>query len=130
MATEDAYDESEQVVGSYTMFEQNLECPFTTRIRTGERLCAVSLVKRFAWACYFSEEYGLKPTELRYSDTATIAASDWLEEAKIKPDVIRRNTRDWNGQWLYWTEQKPDHSIQVDWPRDNTWNELRMRGNN
>jgi hypothetical protein len=31
-ATVDAYDESEQVTGWYTMFEQHLELPFETKV--------------------------------------------------------------------------------------------------
>ncbi len=76
-----------------------------TRTTTRERLCALALVKRFAWADYFSgaSVFGLSPQELRYADSATVAAALWLDQAKIRPEAIRRQQGDWSGQWLHWT---------------------------
>lgn len=72
------------------------------RVRTGERLCAVSLVKRFAWPALLASELGSSFAEGSFPDTATIAAQTWLREAGISPTQIRRQHGHWNGQWLHW----------------------------
>ncbi len=72
-------------------------------LRDGERLCAVSLVKRFCGPCYFAPELDLDYELLRYDDTATIAAARWLERAQIDPCQVRKQHRvPWSGQWLHW----------------------------
>lgn len=45
-----------------------------------DRFCAVELVKRFAWAHYFSTEacFNCDPRQRHIGDTYTIAASDWI----------------------------------------------------
>jgi len=80
-----------------------------TRVRSGEALCAVSLVKRFAWAAYFQKELGLELKHRRFSDTATAAARVWLDRAeetdpqlRIDPDEAWKIKKDWSGQWLHW----------------------------
>jgi CRISPR-associated protein Cmr2 len=74
------------------------------RLRGGERLCAVALVKRFSGPCHLAEVLDLKREDLRFDDTATIAAADWLEAAEINPNEIRKQYRKhgWSGQWLHW----------------------------
>src|SRR5262249_31068957 len=82
-----------------------------TRVRERERLCAVSLVKRFAWAAYFREELRLRREELRFDDTATEAAREWLADERggvIDPDAVRRTHGDWSGQWLHWRSDHQD----------------------
>ena len=76
------------------------------RLRKNERLCAVSLVKRFAIATKFKDQVGLHRTDPNRGDTATIAAARWLEDAHITPS----HYRDWSGQWLHWTKRKPDRN--------------------
>lgn len=72
-------------------------------LRDGERLCAVSLVKRFCGPCYFARELNLDYESLRYDDTATVAAAHWLDSAGIDPHQVRRQTNGvWSGQWLHW----------------------------
>ncbi len=67
-----------------------------TKVRPGERLCAVSLVKRFAWT-----------TARRFPDTATIAAACWLNE---QPQILNwRDQHPWSGQWLHW--RRPDEGV-------------------
>jgi CRISPR-associated protein Cmr2 len=83
-----------------------------TRTGPRERLCAVSLAKRFAWPDYFSADdvFALDPRELRFEDTATVAAALWLkggEEVrapKLQPNAVRN----WSGQWLHWSSPKQD----------------------
>ncbi|HOM18391.1 MAG TPA: type III-B CRISPR-associated protein Cas10/Cmr2, partial [Thermoguttaceae bacterium] len=81
------------------------------RFRRGERLCAPSLVKRFAWPAYLAPRFGKWPRELWFEDTATAAAKEWLQEPPaLDPQDIREQYGDWNGQWLHWNrpDQDPD----------------------
>ncbi len=71
------------------------------RLRRGERFSAVSLCKRFAVPATLAHEFGLDRSHLRFPDTATVAAAEWLKEAKIDPDEVRHEYRDWNGRWLH-----------------------------
>ncbi len=74
-----------------------------TRLQSVDRLCAVSLVKRFAWPAFLSKQTKLPPRTLRYSDTATIAAKQWLDPLKwwIESEG-NGGCESWNGQWLHW----------------------------
>ena len=71
------------------------------RLRARERFCAVALCKRFAAPATLARELHLKPADLRFPDTATVAAAEWLDEAEIDPDKVRREHHDWNGRWLH-----------------------------
>lgn len=106
-----------------------------TRLQKVDRLCAVSLVKRFAWPAYFSgpnggsgSRLGCDVQTLRFSDTSTIAANLWL--AAGKPLVpydkqLKRWIRDeWNGQWLHWTEPVSDEGERC--PKS-TWDEIEAK---
>lgn len=74
------------------------------RIRKGERLCAVALVKRF----FPAVELG----HTRIDDVATVAAKKWLEEAdpdgKLGWKEGSYGDRDWSGQWLHGDGQEDD----------------------
>lgn len=104
-----------------------------THTRANERLCAISLVKRFAWAAFFAGELRLKPEELRFDDTATEAARLWLTDPQypepIRPDEMRRKSRekssDWSGQWLHWA--RPDQVKDEDRVPDPIWEALQRR---
>jgi CRISPR-associated protein Cmr2 len=77
-----------------------------TRLQKSDRLCAIGLVKRFAWPIYFAppDRLDLPVSKLRFSDTATLAARRWLEtQPKIEPEALRDEEGAWNGQWLHWT---------------------------
>ena len=71
------------------------------RLRSNERFCAVALAKRFSGPAVLADELGLDRRSLRFPDTATIAAAEWLNEAGIDPDEIRRRYGDWSGRWLH-----------------------------
>lgn len=73
------------------------------RIRSGERLCALALVKRFAGPAFFAGEWSLSdPRALKISDTATVAAREWLAQAGIDTESIEHETHQpWNGRWLH-----------------------------
>ena len=82
----------------------------SARVRPGERLCALALVKRFAGQAFFIKELGLDRGELTWPDTATVAAAPWLSrtqlherklEIGIDPRSIRDSHDDWSGQWLH-----------------------------
>ena len=71
------------------------------RIRKGEALSAVALVKRFAMGAFLSGELGIKDRS-GFADTATVAARPWLNRPEAK--VVRQYSErgNWNGQWLHW----------------------------
>ena len=83
------------------------------RIRRGERLGSVALVKRFAGPVVFLKEFELKDDRhlLRMADTATVAARCWLERAKQFHDPKGQfnfqddQWRPWSGHWLHWHDQ-------------------------
>lgn len=90
-------------------------CIGGVRLGERERLCAVALVKRFCGPAFFVEELGLAdPRQLRFADTATIAAARWLEQAReagfdwLKPDRVRERHHNWSGQWLHWARAAQD----------------------
>jgi CRISPR-associated protein Cmr2 len=76
------------------------------RLRRHERLCAVALVKRFAGATSFARELGLGREALGIPDTATIAASKWLADARELGFSIDVD----NGQCLHWTKPNFDEN--------------------
>ncbi|MCG3153405.1 MAG: hypothetical protein GEEBNDBF_02718 [bacterium] len=78
------------------------------RVRQGEALCAVSLLKRFAVPAVLGAEPSINKRDLRFPDTATIAATKWLELAKLDPGRIRRDYASWSGQWLHWQTPNDD----------------------
>lgn len=75
------------------------------RLRPRERFCAVALTKRFAAPALLASELELTVRELRFPDTATVAANNWLRQAGIDPDDERRREKNWNGQWLHWNRR-------------------------
>lgn len=89
-------------------------------VRDGERLCAVSLVKRFCGPCFFKDQLELDKEILRYEDTATIAATEWLESAEIHPDHVREDHGYWSGQWLHWPQKNPKGERELPCP-DDVW---------
>lgn len=71
-------------------------------LRDQERFSAIALCKRFAAPAFLASEFGIKPSDLRFPDTATVAAAEWLAEAGIDPDQVRReHDGKWNGRWLH-----------------------------
>jgi CRISPR-associated protein Cmr2 len=76
------------------------------RLRSGEGLCAIGLVKRFAAPAFLKKELELSTDDLRFPDTWTVAAADWLRQAGI--DWRRDWRKPWNGNWLYWS--RPDEN--------------------
>ena len=73
-----------------------------TRTEEKERLCAVSLVKRYAWPFCLAIDLKLNVREGRVRDTATVAAARWLESPPaLDPERAER----WSGQWLHWKKQ-------------------------
>jgi len=85
------------------------------RLRKGERLGAVSLVKRFCWQMYFENKTDLKSE--RVLDTATVAARDWLEAKGI--DFKKQS---WSGQWLHWTRRNQEED--EDQPSPELWKNI------
>ncbi|MBC6412339.1 MAG: type III-B CRISPR-associated protein Cas10/Cmr2 [Hyphomonadaceae bacterium] len=65
------------------------------RLRKHERFSAIALTKRFAMPAYLERELGLE--QIRFPDTATVAAAEWLRCR----DINWREEREWNGRWLH-----------------------------
>jgi CRISPR-associated protein Cmr2 len=100
------------------------------RIRERERLSAVSLVKRFAAPVFLAEELALSDRKLlRWDDTATVGAAEWLDRAQksgfpgLDPQAIReRPDGNWSGQWLHAASQKEGEDDQCP---DDIWAMIR-----
>lgn len=76
------------------------------RLRNRERFSAVALCKRFAAPATLARDLRLKLADLRFPDTATVAAAEWLQKAGIDPDA---KPHDWNGRWLH---QKSQNGVE------------------
>ena len=99
-----------------------------TRLGEKERLCAVSLAKRFAWAACLADKLGGRPEDRRFPDTATVAAAVWLKEGEtLDPETVWRQRKQWNGQWLHWSspnQEKEEGEAEV---RDDVWKTIRKK---
>ena len=78
------------------------------RLRSRERLCAVGLTKRFAGPALLASELEFSSEDLRFPDTATVAAAEWLADAGIDPDEERCRGGHWSGLWLHWRREHED----------------------
>jgi CRISPR-associated protein Cmr2 len=76
------------------------------RLRRGEAHCAIALMKRFAAPAFFRKELFLEPRDLRFPDTWTVAAADWLHWASI--EWRQEWGVPWNGHWLHWSRPDED----------------------
>ncbi len=91
------------------------------RLGQRERLCAVSLVKRFAWSAYLADQLKCDVKDLKYPDTATVAATVWLREN----DLTRDAYSDWSGQWLHWSKPQSDDPEEPSIPSE-LWARIRQ----
>ena len=82
------------------------------RLRSGERLCAVALTKRFVGPALLASELGVTAAELRFPDTATVAGAAWLAAAGIDHEAERRRCGHWSGLWLQWKSRHQDKREQ------------------
>jgi CRISPR-associated protein Cmr2 len=99
--------------------------PGGSRVGRTERLCAVSLVKRFAWPAFFAPELE-KRQGRRFADTATVAAACWLQdEPALEPKEVWRREKTWSGQWLHWP--RPDHDPDEDPVPGWVWDRIRAK---
>lgn len=87
------------------------------RLQTKDRFCAVELVKRFAWAHYFSkEQFKCDPHKRRVWDTYTIVAFSWLNKLLKEETVfdwVMKHEK-WNGAWLSWKDEKTPDEDEYD----------------
>jgi CRISPR-associated protein Cmr2 len=96
-------------------------------VRANERLCAVSLVKRFAWPFFFANELARDQGEGRFADTATVAAAHWLKaDSPLEPKEFRRQKPRWSGQWLHWQSSESPDPDEDDVP-DAIWKRIRTK---
>jgi len=99
-----------------------------TRTSSGERLCAVSLVKRYAWTMSLSARLDIQDKSLgRYSDTATVAARVWLKnKPELDPATIWKDGY-WSGQWLHWKSQNEGVKSGEDPVPDGVWKRIAAK---
>jgi len=86
------------------------------RIRKPDRLCAISLCKRFAAEHVLAPEFELEKKDVRFPDTATIAATNWLDEYSIIPE------EGWNGRWIHQKQRCEDKGSV---PSETVWSQIR-----
>ena len=96
------------------------------RIRSRERLCAVALTKRFAGPALLAQELEVTPPDLRFPDTLTVAAGEWLARAGIDPGEERsRGSRHWSGLWLLWRQRDEEDKDEEKKPDEDLWRRIR-----
>ncbi|MBC7350999.1 MAG: type III-B CRISPR-associated protein Cas10/Cmr2 [Thermogutta sp.] len=96
------------------------------RIRSGERLCAVSFVKRFAWPAYFVNELAVDPRKMRLEDLATVAAAEWLShEPELSPQTVRDRHGVWSGEWLHW--ERPEQDEEEGFCPPEVWEQIKKK---
>lgn len=95
------------------------------RIRPRERLSAVALTKRFAGPTLLASELNVSAAELRFPDTPTVAAGEWLARAGIDPEKERnRGNQHWSGLWLHWRKQDEKNEDEETKPDDDLWDRI------
>ena len=92
-------------------------------LRKNERFSAIALCKRFAAPATLADELGLGASSLRFPDTATVAAEEWLAEAGIDPDAVRRKHHDWSGRWLHLRHRDEDKDEEP--PPEQVWEQIK-----
>ena len=96
------------------------------RIRSRERLCAVALTKRFAGPALLASELEVSAADLRFPDTPTVAAREWLARAGIDPEEERsRGRRHWSGLWLHWRQRDQEDKDEEKKPDEELWHRIR-----
>ena len=94
------------------------------RLQKKDRLCAVALVKRFAWGCYFKPRFKKSVNvgameSFDFPDIDTICAAQWLANSGIDTTESRddQNQQYWSGHWLRWENNSTeDRDDSVDGP--------------
>ncbi len=95
------------------------------RLRPRERFSAVALCKRFAAPATLARELQLEPADLRFPDTATVAATEWLAKAGIEPDTIRQHHGKWSGRWLHQKSPNDTEAGETP-PPDSVWQQIQQ----
>jgi CRISPR-associated protein Cmr2 len=109
----------------------------SARVQPKDRLCAVALIKRFFWACYFENRlerlFGKQvAAEFSFPDIDTICASRWLKAHQI--DICQttdeKGQNFWSGHWLRWHDRldgsQPDRlDARERCPSVQTWEDIR-----
>ena len=99
---------------------------YGVRIRPRERLCAVALTKRFAGPTQLASELGVKAEDLRFPDTSTVAAREWLVRTGIDPEAERRRGSGyWSGLWLHWGRRDEEDEDERRKPDEDLWRRIR-----
>ncbi len=77
-------------------------------LRKGDRLSAPALVKRFAAPALLAKEMDIAVDALRFPDTATVAAWQWLKKHDGIDWRAWQASGSWSGQWLHWPRRDFD----------------------
>ncbi len=93
----------------------------------------MALIKRFAGPAKLQKELALPdPRDLRFDDTATIAAAEWLHKARhtgfdlLDPPKVRGKHNDWSGQWLHAPNTRGETADTDDAPcPGDVWEQIR-----
>ena len=108
----------------------------SARVQPKDRLCAVALIKRFFWACYFENRlerlFGKQVAEeFSFPDIDTICANRWLNEHRIKicQTTDEKGQKFWLGHWLRWHDRldgsQPDRQdARERCPSVQTWEDI------
>lgn len=92
------------------------------RTRKRERLCALSLVKRFAWSAVLAPKHNMLPSANWFEDTASVATARWTDD---KPLLKNYALQRLSSQWLYWSKRDQGKDNDEDPVTDNTvWSAL------
>lgn len=83
------------------------------RLQPKDRLCAVALVKRFAFACYFQPRFRKHlaadlSSRFSFPDVDTVCARKWMNDAGVDPQNATNDNgqQDWSGRWLRWRTRR------------------------
>ena len=93
------------------------------RLRRGERFSSVALCKRFAAPATLCRELGLDSAEVRFPDTATVAAAEWLRTSDMEHERIRRQHGSWSGRWLHLPSRTEMHDEEP--PPPDVWERIQ-----
>jgi CRISPR-associated protein Cmr2 len=94
-----------------------------TRLGARDRLCAVALVKRFAWSAYLARRLALDPAHVRFPDVDTVCAAEWLARSPHLGEYSRKSN--WSGHWLRWRTRE-EAADQENPPDPQTWSAIRQ----
>ena len=92
------------------------------RLRKGERLCAVALVKRFAAPAYLAKQLELEAEDLRFEDTSSVAAAEWYTRHEDLREYAKKQR---SSSWLHWARPNQEQDEGEDVVPSAIWGSLK-----